>query len=648
MKPSSHLNGGSINMPRETPCISSLLLLLVLFLAFSTFCYSQTDANAESIPDNPRTIEELSARIETLLRKHEIPGVGIALVSEDSILWMGGFGLANVETGELVTENTLFRVGSCTKSFLGLGFLKLIDEGKIDINTPAIAIVPEIAIDNPWRDTHPVRIVHLLEHTAGFDDIHMNSLYNEEDPEMPLQKALQAKAQLRVVRWQPGTRRAYSSPGYTLAGYILEKITGQRYEDYLKEVILEPVGMTTSTLRLTDECKQLLSTGYGDNYEPFPFFDGFDRPASSLNSSTREMALFVQFLLKRGRVDEEQVISEASIDRLGKPSTTIASKAGLRGGYSFGVGVRFQDGFKWYGHSGGGPGFIAKYYYTKESGLGYAVLSNTFNISEFEELSRLVQRYLIRDIDPPSKPSAQVSADQFEKFSGYYELLSSRQELVRFLDILLAGITISFENDTLYQKEFMSGKEALIPVSPNMFRKSSEPEASRIFTMSPEGNRVYATLGSYYEETGIWKIYVYRALVFGSLAMMVSAIIYMFFWIPAHLYKKLKRKEKRSIYIRMRVIPLLAILSLVLGIVVVSNQSLVTIGHRTIHNLIFFASTVLFAGFSFLSLVFAIISFNKPVKKIASVYAVFLSLACLGMTLYLSYWGVIGLRLWAY
>jgi CubicO group peptidase (beta-lactamase class C family) len=598
--------------------------------------------------DYPITVGELNTRIDSLLKKHKIPGFGFALVSEDSILGMASIGLAHIETGEPVTENTLFRVGSCTKSFLGLGFLKLIDEGKIDINTPVRQIVPEIEIYNPWRDTHPVRIVHLLEHTAGFDDIHMNSLYNEKDPEMPLKEALRAKAQLRKVRWQPGTRRAYSSPGYTLAGYILEKITGRRYEDYLKEVILEPVGMTTSSFRYTEEVKQLIATGYGDNLEPFPFFDGYDRPASSLNSSTREMALFVQFLLNGGRVGEVQIIDEALMDRLGTHTTTIASEAGLRGGYSFGVGVRFQDGFKWFGHSGGGPGFIAKYAYTKESGLGYAVLANTFNISGFEEISRFVQRYLIQDIDPPAKPSIQVSGDQIEKYSGYYEMLSSRQQLVGFLDILLGGITISFENDTLYQVEFMGSKEALIPVSPSSFRKSDEPEASRIFTLSPEGNRVFATLGDYYEKTGIWKPYAYRALVFSSLVVMVSAILYMFFWVPAHLYKKLKKKGNRSKYVRMRVIPLLAILSLTFGIFIVSNQPLITIGHKTVHNMIFYVSTLLFAGLSFLSLVFAIISFNKPVKMIASIYAFILSLSCLGMTLYLGYWGIIGLRIWAY
>jgi CubicO group peptidase (beta-lactamase class C family) len=624
-----------------------ILLLTFLFCVSSIFCF-QREAATESKVEIPQTLDELKAEVNGLLQKHEIPGVAIALVSRDSIIWMAGIGHANVKTGSPITENTHFRVGSITKTFIGLGFLKLVEQGRIDLNKPVREVVPEIEIINPWSGIHPVRIIHLLEHTAGFDDSHINSIYNKEDPEMPLKRALDAKAGLRRVRWQPGTRYAYSSPGYTLAGYILEKITGQRYEDYLKAVILDPIGMTTSTFRLTDESKHLLSVGYGSNFEPVPYFDGYDRPASSLNSSAEEMAKFVQFLLNRGKTGEEQIISGALIDQMGSATTTTAAKAGLKNGYSFGVGTHFQDGFKWYGHSGGGPGFIAKYSCLKDYGVGYVVLANKFSIPEFEEITDLVQRYLIREMMPPSEPSAQIPSSLPDKYCGYYELRSSRQELVRFIDILLGGTSISLENDTLYQKDFMSSKEALLPVSPDNFRKSGEPEASRVFTSTPEGNIVFATSYSYYEKTGRWKPFVYRGLLFGALTLMLSSIIYAIFWIPVHLLKRIKKKENRSKYIRIRLAPLLGVLCLIFGILVVMNQSVVQLSQMSFNNVFFFVSTLFFAGFSILSVVYSILSFKKAVKMVARVYSLVLSLSCLGMTIHLAYWKIIGLRLWAY
>jgi CubicO group peptidase (beta-lactamase class C family) len=638
-----------MEMQRAVASTVYLFVSLIILITVTTICYSQSSANFNIDSQIPSTINELKTRINNMCKQYKIPGVGIALVSKDSIIWIGTIGSANIETGEPITEKTLFRIGSCTKSFIGLGFLKLIEEGKIDLDMPVRELVPEIEIENPWKDIHPVRIVHLLDHTAGFDDSHINSIYNKEDPEMPLKQALDIKADLRRVRWQPGTRYSYSSPGYTLAGYILEKVTGQRYEDYLKEAILKPIGMKSSTFRLTDECKQFLARGYQDNYEPIPYFEGYDRPASSLISSPKEMALFIQFMLNSGSVDEKQIISAKLIDQVGIPSSTIAAKAGLTNGYSFGFDTDFQDGFKWLNHTGGGPGCIAKYAYIKENGIGYTVMANRFIISEFEEMCRMVQRYLIGNMNPPSpQPAVKISGDQLKKYCGYYEYLSSRQQLVRFMDILLGGTTISFENDTLYQQDFMSSKVSLIPVSSNMFRKSNQPEASTIFTSTPEGTMVFATLGSYYENSGSWKLFVYRTLFFSALIIMVSSIIYMFFWIPVHLFKILRKKENRSKYLRMRVIPLLAILSLVFGTIVVGNQSLVTVGMMTINNIIFFISTLLFAGLSIISLIFSIISFKKPVKMFVRVYALLLSLACFGMTIYLSYWGIIGLRIWAY
>lgn len=138
---------------------------------------SWTSGGTENSKKTPRTIDELKTRIDSIFEKTNIPGAAVAIVSADSIVWTGTFGFANLETKEQVTENTHFCIGSCTKSFTGLGFLELLDEGRIDLNTPVRELAPEIEIDNPWKDTDPVRIVHLLEHTAGFEDSHPNWFY---------------------------------------------------------------------------------------------------------------------------------------------------------------------------------------------------------------------------------------------------------------------------------------------------------------------------------------------------------------------------------------------------------------------------------------------------------------------------------------
>ena len=129
---------------------------------------------------------------------------------------------------------------------------------------------------------------------------------------------------------------------------------------------------------------------------------------------------------------------------------------------------------------------------------------------------------------------------------------------------------------------------------------------------------------------------------------MISTIPYATIWVPIDLYKRITKKENRSKYLRMRIIPLLAVLILLYGFIAVSNQSLLEFGQKSLANIQFFIATLIFAALSLYSLFLAVRSFRKPVKKFARCYALVVSFSCIGMTIFFGYWNVIGLRLWAY
>jgi CubicO group peptidase (beta-lactamase class C family) len=628
----------------------SVFITGVIVYTISIFCYAQVRGNEERSPKIPQSIEELKIRIDRILNETNIPGAAVAIVSTDSIIWIGTFGFANRETGERVTENTHFCLGSCTKSFTGLGFLKLLDEGRIDLSVPVREIAPEIEIDNPWQDTDPVRIVHLLEHTAGFDDGHPNWFYFE-GPSIPLKSALKIKAHLREVRWRPGTRFGYSSPGFTLAGYVLEKVSNQPYQNFMKQAILNPIGMKTSTIGSSEDCRRSLAVGYDKEAKPYPTWYDYDEPAGALNSSIKEMAVFVRFMLNRGAVGEDQIISRDSFDRIGKPETTLAALAGLRTGYSFGIRTKYRHGAKWYGHGGAVPGFITEYAYNLDHGLGFVVMQNSFDILFNDEIFSVVWDYMDSLVKPSPPPQpVSLSANQLNAYCGYYEPGNPSMKIMGFADNLTGGLSVFCENDKFYTKGFMDTKQVYVPVTEKLFRRPQDPEATAVFTVNSEGGMIMATRGSYYEKTSKWKPVVYRIFVFGALIIMISSIVYSLFWIPVHVYKKIKKLDSRSKYIRMRLIPLFALLSLAIGITVLigAEPTILELGQKTTPNVIFFISTWLFAGLSALSLLVSIKGFFKPVKKSDCIYAFIVSLACFAMALYLYYWDVIGLRLWAY
>jgi len=197
----------------------------------------QTEPEKEGLP-HPKTLEELQQAMRDVVEKNHLTGAGVALVSNGQLLWCGGIGKADLASNRDVTCDTEFRVGSISKTFVALALLKLAEEGKINLYARLQDVAPEIPMKNPWGSANPVRIVNLLEHSAGFDDMEPAEVYLppklKYGPDYPLLKVFQEFQEPQVVRWPPSTRFAYSNPGYGIAGYLIEKVTGQRFDAYIR------------------------------------------------------------------------------------------------------------------------------------------------------------------------------------------------------------------------------------------------------------------------------------------------------------------------------------------------------------------------------------------------------------------------------
>ena len=210
----------------------------------------------------PKTVEEFRDAVRAVLRDTGVPGAGLALVRTAGVEWAGGVGVADRDSNAPVTADTHFRAGSISKTFVASAMVQLYLDGEVDLDTPIREIAPELQIDNAWEPADPIRVIHLLQHTAGFDDMHFNEIYAPSTaPELPLDAVLSLNPASRVVRWRPGTRMSYSNPGYAIAGYLIEKITGQKYEDRIAERIFKPSGMPTSSFYLTTDDEARLAKG---------------------------------------------------------------------------------------------------------------------------------------------------------------------------------------------------------------------------------------------------------------------------------------------------------------------------------------------------------------------------------------------------
>lgn len=206
-----------------------------------------------AIPANATT-SSLSADIAAALEEEGLVGAAWATLELDGSITTGAAGLKDARKGTLLGSNDRVQIGSVAKTFLAVGILRLVSEGRLRLDTPVSRLLPDVRFDNPWAATDPVRVRHLLDHTSGLDDARLWQAFSlNASPDTPLRAAFTGSSALMRIRQRPGSTHSYSNMGYTLAGRVIEAVTGERYETYLEQQLLAPLGMTDSSFRFVTQ-----------------------------------------------------------------------------------------------------------------------------------------------------------------------------------------------------------------------------------------------------------------------------------------------------------------------------------------------------------------------------------------------------------
>lgn len=164
----------------------------------SSHCFSTSTMRLDSVDDNK--LHQLQHEIEIVLNDYNGLRAGIALIRKDQPDWIVGIGNSGTSEDKSVSENTIFRIASISKMFVALAILKLQEEGLLKLEDRIKDIVPEVEFENPWEETDPVRIVHLLEHTTGWDEIHLVEIVHSQTPPIALKNALEFHLHSRKSR----------------------------------------------------------------------------------------------------------------------------------------------------------------------------------------------------------------------------------------------------------------------------------------------------------------------------------------------------------------------------------------------------------------------------------------------------------------
>ncbi len=619
--------------------------LALLCLSIGNLC-AQKNENQHA-----KSVEQLKEDIMEILNKYEVPGAGIAMVHKDSIIWAGGLGMADIEGKTAVNGHSVFRVGSITKSFVALGILKLVDEGKLNLDDKLTDIASEIEFDNPWKETAPLRLVHLLEHTSGFDDMHFNEMLSPAGQTLSAKEALAINPNSRKVRWRPGTRASYSNPGYAMAGYILEKYSGQRFEDYLKTVILGPLAMNDASFEKADLNEELLVKGYkteGQDIVLEPYVEILFRWAGSLNASALDIAKFTQFFLNRGQLNGQALWAEHLIDRMETVTSTLAAKQGLNLGYGLANISTVKGKHYKNGHDGGINGFISRFRYINEAEVGYVILLNAVSGAATNQISGLITDFLIAEEKATDKPFSKTAFDA-KSFVGYYKNASPRNQVFAGINSLVSGVRVFQENDTLFAKGFMQDRKALIPVGTNLFRFETHAQGHLMFTKNAEGQAVMIdadSLGEFYEKSSSFGHGLILITTVTALGLLLSFIPV---WIVRKVFFGIKKRKYPSGYVNEFAI-ILGAISLILAISGISNLGLddvLVLGSMNGKTLSFFLCTLGLALFLIAGIVLTVRHFREK-KSAWNYYLMALALGNLEIVILFYQWDLIGLRTWAW
>jgi len=594
----------------------------------------------------PQSIEQFHAAVERVLQETGVAGAGIALLRQDRVEWEGGVGLADRAQRTPVTADTHFRVGSISKTFVALALVQLSEDGLVDLEHTVETLAPEVTIENPWNATHPVRVIHLLEHTAGFDDMHFNEWYNLNESMVPALDVLNHNPASRRVRWSPGSRTAYSNPGYAVAGYLIEKITGHPPEQYIDREIFKPLGMTTTSFALTANNERLLATGYyGLESGPVGYPRIYLRSAGDMHSSARELGRFVRMLLNWGELGDAFIVDPEYLGNMEQPRTTLAAAAGLRNGYGKGIATILDLPYVVLGKGGSIDGFMCSYGYSPSRDVGFVVLLNSDRPRAGETLQRLMSlaiRYLKRDVEPPSRPEAQIDRATLDQYVGYYHDANPRNQIAWAVQSLMSGLSIEHDGTSLFADPVFGRGVRLIPVSETLFRLEDEIDASRVFTHDESGTMILAGTDVYAERQPRWRVEMVRVPILAAIATIISVLAVAVIWVA-----RFGRAVPHGFWI-LKLTLLSCPVALIAPIAALALTPPNVWGTRNGGT-----STVLVASLALpvlaaLAGALSLAAYHSGASRWLVLYAVLVAAATAGLSVYLAAHDLLGLRLWSY
>lgn len=513
-----------------------------------------TDAGAKTTVTNiPLGSKELTAAdaeafldgiLQQQLAQDDIAGATVAVVKDGKILFSKGYGYADVANKKLVLANeTMFRPGSISKLFTWTAVMQLVEQGKLDLDRD---INEYLDFKIPDAFGKPITLKNVMTHTAGFEEqIKDLIVYGAESPNL----GEYVKTHVPTRIYAPGTVPAYSNYATALAGYIVERVSGRPYNQYVEENIFKPLKMNRSTFAqpLPPEFVPYMSSGYASASEeakPFELVTPF--PAGSLSSTAEDMAQFMLAHLQNGQLGDGRILKPETVKLMHSNLFTLdpAANSMAHGFYE-----ENSHGLRIIGHGGDTNFFHSDLHLIEEKGVGFFISYNSAGRHQTGGRTAIweafLDRYYSHSLNEPTLESAKQDAQAVA--GNYMNSRMSETTIFKALSLLGLAKVIPNEDGTIQVSQLLNqngNPKKWREVAPMTFR---EIDGQNTLVFKPdEDGRMQIVLPYPFmimRRVGLWENGSVLLPVLGiSLGIMLLTLVLWFvaWWVRKHYGKKLE------------------------------------------------------------------------------------------------------------
>jgi CubicO group peptidase (beta-lactamase class C family) len=386
--------------------------LILILMSLATLTGQSLRAKIPQPPDSVKNVAELDMYLEKLVNSGTPQGLSLVIVKNDSIVYTKGFGWADRPRNIPATPRTVYHWWSITKIPTAIAILQLREQGKLQLDDPVSKYLSFFKVKYPSNNCPEITIRHLLNHSSGIPDAGIFRLikWTHHDGEPPLNQTAFVEKVLpkySKLKFEPGKSTSYTNIGYMLLGAIIEKVSGQSYEEYIRQNILEPLKMNETDFVYTSEmepceaagshpARNIMSpllhimagsyireTSHRHIWMKRVYND--QTPSSALIGSATDAARLARAYLNKGILDGHRILSEASVELMTNDSHVAKAKHNPSYYFRQGIGWQVYKGKNGYKleHAGGGPGFYTIMQICPDDNLGLVMFCNDVTLAKY-------------------------------------------------------------------------------------------------------------------------------------------------------------------------------------------------------------------------------------------------------------------------